>query len=230
MYNEYQEKKSINEEAIALSQSDLPTQSKLGGYSDEELTASNKILSKVTNHEWQQTFKNVLRDIPNTASTIMLKRLYEELDNNKDNRLPIIDNLNIALDIEKPKKEYKKKLVIVADDQPVMQKIIKTILETKNFRVEVASNGVELILKAKLMEPAVVLLDIGMPIVDGIDTLKVLSQINSVNNTRIIMLTSYADKDFFKSCIELGAVDYVVKPTKASILLNKVNKVMKPNG
>jgi CheY-like chemotaxis protein len=106
----------------------------------------------------------------------------------------------------------------VADDQAVLLKIITTILEPKGFQVETASNGAEAILKAKTLDTALLILDIDMPIMNGIATIKACHKIPSLKNVPIMMLTSYSDKENFKYCLELGAVDYIVKPTNADTL------------
>ncbi|KGY10441.1 hypothetical protein SE23_05380 [Vibrio sinaloensis] len=117
-------------------------------------------------------------------------------------------------------------IVIVADDQPVMQKIIATILEPRGFKVELASNGVEAIMKAKVMIPKLILLDIDMPIMDGLATLQAMKQVEMTKNIPIIMLTSHADKSMIQASIDNGASDYVIKPTRADLLLKKIAKVI----
>ncbi|MBQ4888827.1 response regulator [Shewanella sp. MMG014] len=123
---------------------------------------------------------------------------------------------------------FKKKmpLVLVVDDQNVMLKIITTILKPKGFDVEVATNGAEAINKLKNCKPELVLLDIDMPVLNGIDTLKTMNKMNILDKLPVIMLTSNSDKESFIECRELGAIDYIVKPTNAETLLKKVLAVI----
>ena len=72
----------------------------------------------------------------------------------------------------KPATKAVEPLVIVADDQKMMLKIISTILTPRGFRVETAVNGAEALMKAKALTPNAVLLDIDMPVLNGLDTLK----------------------------------------------------------
>jgi len=126
----------------------------------------------------------------------------------------------------KPKMNKNEPLVIVADDQPMMLKIITTILKPKGFRVETAPNGEEAFNKARRTPPNAVLLDIDMPVMNGLQTLKAFKEQSSLKDIPIIMLTSNSDKSSFVECLELGAKDYIVKPTNADILLKKLLAVI----
>ncbi|WP_299570737.1 response regulator [uncultured Shewanella sp.] len=123
---------------------------------------------------------------------------------------------------------YKKKmpLVLVVDDQNVMLKIITTILKPKGFDVEVAINGAAAINKLKSCKPELILLDIDMPVMNGIQTLKNMKSMEQLENVPIIMLTSITDKESFIECRQLGAIDYIVKPTNAETLLKKIFAVI----
>ncbi|NAW59905.1 response regulator, partial [Vibrio sp. V36_P2S2PM302] len=101
-----------------------------------------------------------------------------------------------------------------------------TILEPRGFKVELASNGVEALIKAKVMLPSVILLDIDMPIMDGLSTLQAIKKLDVIKDVPIIMLTSHADKEVIQSCIQHGASDYAVKPTTADLLLKKIAKAI----
>lgn len=92
--------------------------------------------------------------------------------------------------------------------------------------MELASNGVEAIMKAKVMIPQLILLDIDMPIMDGLATLQAMKQVEITKNIPVIMLTSHADKSMIQASIDNGASDYVVKPTRADLLLKKIAKVI----
>ncbi|MCE2594892.1 response regulator [Motilimonas cestriensis] len=123
-------------------------------------------------------------------------------------------------------KPLKKITIVIADDQPVLVKILASMLEPKGFKVETASNGAEAIMKAKVSDPKLLLLDIDMPILDGIETIKACKKIPNLSTIPIIMLTSYSDKEHFRTCLESGAIDYIVKPTNAETLLKKVHAVI----
>lgn len=113
-------------------------------------------------------------------------------------------------------------VVIVADDQPVMQKIIRSILEPRGYQVELAANGVEVLLKSQSTQPDLILLDIDMPVMNGFETLTLLKSTPALATIPVIMLTSFSDKEVFSQSIKSGAVDYIVKPTNAEILMRKI--------
>ncbi|MCA2017389.1 response regulator [Vibrio tritonius] len=113
-------------------------------------------------------------------------------------------------------------VVIVADDQPVMQRIIRSILEPRGYQVELANHGVEVLLKSQSTEPDLILLDIDMPVMNGFETLTLLKSTPALATIPVIMLTSFSDKEVFSKSIKSGAVDYIVKPTNAEILIRKI--------
>ncbi|GAB1097110.1 MAG: hypothetical protein Sw2LagBPW_25890 [Shewanella algae] len=65
-----------------------------------------------------------------------------------------------------------------------------------------------------------------MPILDGIETLKVCKKTPMLQEIPLIMLTSYADVDHFQNSLLLGAEDYIIKPTNADTLLKKIRSVL----
>ncbi len=137
----------------------------------------------------------------------------------------------LARKIEKAKPQLvktaiKQPVVIVADDQPVMQKIVRSILEPKGFKVELAANGQEVLQKLDSIKPNVILLDVDMPIMGGIETLQILQSMESTKSIPVIMLTSFSEKETFEASVEHGAIDYIIKPTSPDILLKKIRHVI----
>ncbi|WP_144207703.1 response regulator [Shewanella donghaensis] len=133
----------------------------------------------------------------------------------------------IGQKVRAAKPNFKKlPMVLVVDDQNVMLKIITTILKPKGFDVEVATNGAEALNKLQHCKPKLILLDIEMPVLNGIETLKAIAKLELPDSPPIIMLTSNSDKESFIECRELGAIDYIVKPTNAETLLKKVLAVI----
>lgn len=153
-------------------------------------------------------------------------RMKQGLDEFKNHNEVYFSDLGAQVRSAKPKTKETEPLVIVADDQKMMLKIITTILQPKGFRVETASNGAEAIMKAKVFPPSAVLLDIDMPVMNGVETLKAFKKLEPLKHVPIIMLTSNTDKHSFVECLKLGAVDYIVKPTNAETLLKKLLAVV----
>ncbi|MCG9682666.1 response regulator [Vibrio sp. Isolate23] len=199
----------------------------------EQVTKSlNELLARVPAIEWEKAFTNIVRSMPEsvqrtTLSQFSIKEFRDDLEKYRNNSAEMLNKISSSLDASKPQALSKGPLIVVADDQPVMLKIISSILEPKGYKVESASNGVEALMKAKVMKPELILLDIDMPIMDGLATLDAVKKVETIKHIPIIMLTSHSDKDIIKSSISLGAVDYVVKPTKADILLAKIANALK---
>lgn len=158
-----------------------------------------------------------------SSQTSLIK---QGLDEFKDYNQGYFNSLGEQVKTARPKIEKNEPLVLVADDQKMMLKIISTILKPKGFQVETAVNGAEVLMKAKISKPQIILLDIDMPILNGIDTLKAFKKEDDLKDIPIIMLTSNSDKHSFMECLELGAIDYIVKPTNAEILLKKILAVI----
>lgn len=101
--------------------------------------------------------------------------------------------------------------VLVIDDSALMRKHIRHILEAQGFEVETARNGEEGLEKVKSCNPAVVSLDINMPVMDGITC---LSHIMTEAPRPVVMVSSLTEKGALATfeALELGAIDYVAKP------------------
>src|SRR3954469_24067090 len=104
-----------------------------------------------------------------------------------------------------------KSKILLVDDEPGMQRYIKTLLEIDDHHVETASTGeqaVELVQNG--MEPNLVLLDLLMPGIDGLETLEKLRKLQP--NVKVVMLSCVNDTKKVVQAIRLGAVDYITKP------------------
>src|SRR3954468_21497235 len=104
-----------------------------------------------------------------------------------------------------------KSKILLVDDEPGMQRYIKTLLEIDDQHVETASTGeqaVELVQNG--MEPNLVLLDLLMPGIDGLETLEKLRKLQP--NVKVVMLSCVNDTKKVVQAIRLGATDYITKP------------------
>ena len=103
-----------------------------------------------------------------------------------------------------------KKIILVVDDEPYIIRTIQKTLEKEGYEVVTASDGCEALLKVKNMKPALVLLDINMPGLSGIDTLRCIKALDK--NFLVSMVTAVRDEKEAKETIEAGAYDYITKP------------------
>jgi CheY-like chemotaxis protein len=115
----------------------------------------------------------------------------------------------IKSNLAKAKKMQAKSRVLVVDDEPDFLKMIKVRLEANNYEVITASNGKEAIEKFKSEKPAMVLLDIIMP---GLDGIKVLESIRKMNKKiPVFIVTAFSGKERFRLANQLGASGIIIK-------------------
>ena len=110
--------------------------------------------------------------------------------------------------------------VLLVDDEEIMIKYLSRFLIKKGFDVTTAMNGNEALEKIKKQDFIVVLLDVLMPGLDGIDTLREMKKIRPL--TEVIMLTGHASVQVAMQGMKLGAFDYLIKPFDQNKLLKKL--------
>jgi len=117
------------------------------------------------------------------------------------------------------------KRILVVDDAAFMRMMMKDIL-TKNGYTVVgeAENGAKAIEKYKELKPDLVIMDITMPEVDGIQAVKGIKQIDE--NANIIMCSAMGQQAMVIESIQAGAKDFIVKPFQAERVLEAVRKVL----
>lgn len=116
------------------------------------------------------------------------------------------------------------KRILVVDDEDWVVRLVRSYLEQAGFRVATAADGNEALAQFEAYRPALVILDLLMP---GIDGLEVARRIRKKSEVPIIMLTARADEVDRVTGLELGADDYVVKPFSARELVSRVRAVLR---
>ena len=117
--------------------------------------------------------------------------------------------------------------ILVVDDDPDIVEILRYNLSLAGYDVKAASNGKEAIKKATIFIPEIILLDVMMPEMDGIEACRLIRKIPSLNNTRIIFLSARNEDYTQISAFDAGADDYISKPVKPKILLKKISSIFK---
>ena len=121
------------------------------------------------------------------------------------------------------------KKILVIDDEDDFQHIVGQVLRDKNYSVTYAGDGVEGLEKIETEIPNLILLDINLPRMSGIEVLKRIRGHGSiiVKNLPVVMLTvRKKDEDQIKG-LDNGADDYITKPFKPEELLSRINAVLK---
>lgn len=117
--------------------------------------------------------------------------------------------------------------ILIVDDDPDIVEILRYNLSMAGYQVKSASNGKECVKKAKLFLPEIILLDVMMPVMGGIEACSILKEIPSLNNTRVIFLSARSEDYTQLSAFDAGADDYISKPVKPKILLKKIASIIK---
>lgn len=104
----------------------------------------------------------------------------------------------------------RKKYILVVDDDPRILELTAMYLSRKGYRVAVVNSGQAALLHIKIEKPGVVLLDIMMPEMDGLEVLKRIKAINP--DIPVCMVTAVWDDEESKRCFEAGAYEYITKP------------------
>ena len=117
--------------------------------------------------------------------------------------------------------------VLIVDDDPEIIEILNYNLINSGFITKSASNGLEAIKKAKKFIPDIILLDVMMPEMDGIEACIKIREIKTLTNTRIIFLSARGEDFTQIAAFDAGADDYISKPVKPKILLKKISSIAK---
>ena len=113
--------------------------------------------------------------------------------------------------------------ILIVDDEETNQRLLKAILQAKGYETLQAYNGAEGIKTAMESQPDLILMDIQIPEIDGIEAFKILQTEQLTRNIPIIALTSYAMSGDREKFLSLGFRDYVAKPISINELLGLVD-------
>jgi two-component system, OmpR family, alkaline phosphatase synthesis response regulator PhoP len=116
------------------------------------------------------------------------------------------------------------KQILVVDDEPRIAEICRDYLERAGFKVMIAANGVDALTLARTKQPDLIVLDLGLPKMDGLD---VTRSLRKRSNVPIIMLTARVEESDTLIGLELGADDYLTKPFSPKELVARVRAVFR---
>lgn len=123
--------------------------------------------------------------------------------------------------------------ILLVDDEPDILEFMEYNLKKENYGISKATNGKEAIEKAKKERPDLIILDIMMPEMDGIETCRALRELPEFRNTLIAFLTARNEDYSQIAGFDVGADDYITKPIKPKVLISRINALFRrynPNG
>lgn len=116
--------------------------------------------------------------------------------------------------------QERKNTVLIIDDEPQIRKMLTIFLDTCNFRVEETDGGKQGVRLAATLKPDIILLDLGLPDMDGKEVVQAIRQWSYIP---IIVLSVRSQDDEVAAALNLGADDYVIKPFNPEVLLARIN-------
>lgn len=118
--------------------------------------------------------------------------------------------------------QHMKQKILIVDDASFMRLMVKDILQKNGYEVLEAADGIEGVNQYKEHKPALTLMDITMPNMNGLEAVKKIKEIDG--GAKIVMLSAMAKAGFIAESFVSGAVDFIAKPFQADRLISTVNK------
>lgn len=122
-----------------------------------------------------------------------------------------------------------KQKILIVDDEPDIRELIEYNLKKEGYQVFTASNGQEGVSEAKRSHPDLIILDIMMPKMDGIEACRILRTMNEFKNTFMVFLTARSEEYSEIAGFNVGADDYIAKPIKPRALVSRINAILRRN-
>jgi CheY-like chemotaxis protein len=119
--------------------------------------------------------------------------------------------------------------VLIADDEEDIKDVMQMFLESQGYEVETAYDGLDAIDRVKTWKPDVILLDIMMPVVDGIEVCRTLKADLNVKDIPVIMVSAASKREKEGQAFEAGAQAYVLKPFEPASLVDVIEKCLADN-
>jgi CheY-like chemotaxis protein len=131
--------------------------------------------------------------------------------------------------IESPQPEEEASpLILLAEDNEANISTVTSYLKAKGYRIVLAKNGEEAIALAKSKNPNIILMDIQMPGMDGLEAMEHIRRDPNLVNVPIIALTALAMTGDRDRCLAAGANDYLTKPVKLRQLVASIQQLLAP--
>lgn len=117
--------------------------------------------------------------------------------------------------------------ILLVDDEPDILEIVGVNLSAEGYKISTASNGLEAVKKAKKELPHLIILDVMMPGMDGIEACEKIREIPELKEVIITFFTARSEDYSMVAGYEAGADDYITKPIKPKVLVSKVKSLLR---
>jgi two-component system alkaline phosphatase synthesis response regulator PhoP len=122
-----------------------------------------------------------------------------------------------------------KQKILIVDDEPDILELIEYNLKKEGYQVFLARNGQEAVAEAKRSLPDLIVLDIMMPKMDGIEACRIMRTMPEFKNTFMVFLTARSEEYSEIAGFNVGADDYIAKPIKPRALVSRINAILRRN-
>lgn len=117
--------------------------------------------------------------------------------------------------------------ILLVDDDPDILELLEYNLAKENYQLAKAYDGKEALEIAQVFKPALIIMDVMMPIMDGIETARKMKLMSELKNTLILFLTARGEEFTEVAAFDAGAHDYIIKPIKPRALVSRINALLK---
>jgi two-component system, cell cycle response regulator len=120
--------------------------------------------------------------------------------------------------------------ILSIDDSKMVRLLVSRAFKKLGCEVFEAGNGLDGISIAKQERPDVIILDLTMPVMDGMETLAEMKNIDSIKEIPVVMLTADGAQDIIAQLAKLGVRDHIIKPFKEQDIVDRVNRILPLSG
>lgn len=114
--------------------------------------------------------------------------------------------------------------ILIVDDQSGVRSLLRLVFQEEGYKVDTAINGLDALRKVEQWRPDIVLMDVEMPVMGGLEALSLIKSV--APKTAVIIMTAYVESSSLKEVWRLGASDFIYKPFDLEDLKAKVKKVL----
>jgi two-component system phosphate regulon response regulator PhoB len=116
--------------------------------------------------------------------------------------------------------------ILIVDDEEDVLELVRYNLDRNSYQIETATSGEEALSKARKSTPELIILDLMLPGIDGLEVCKKLKSDVKTEHIPIVMLTAKGDESDIVTGLELGAEDYITKPFSPKVLIARVRRIL----
>jgi CheY-like chemotaxis protein len=200
---------------------------------EEETCMLSGIVRFVNENRCGIKFININDFVLRKVSRYVFKREREILhikkykESGKNTEEPKEEDYHGGIDVEKKIISHPegKKLLII-DDSEAIRATYKTFFSDHGFEVIQAKDGVEGIKMALTMLPDLILMDINMPVMSGLECTRIIKSYPATSHIPIVMLTTESERDAVIKAINVGAKNYIIKTSDKEFILKKIKSIL----